>query len=84
MYQYAKLQFDVGNYQGAAELLYQFRVLSLDADKNLSALWGKLACEILLQNWDAAVEDLSTLRQLIENRVRRCARAAVDRVHGLS
>jgi translation initiation factor 3 subunit E len=70
LYLYAKLQFDCGNYAAAAELLYHYRVLSLDTDKSLSALWGKLASEILLQKYDAAVEDLNTLRQLIENRVR--------------
>jgi len=85
LYEYARLQFDCGNYLGAAELLYHFRILSMDQDKNLSALWGKFACEILLQNWEAALEDLTTLRQTIENRVRlpasgakRCIGAAAN------
>lgn len=30
-------------------------------------LWGKLASEILVQNWDGALEDLTKLREFIDN-----------------
>lgn len=30
-------------------------------------LWGKLASEVLVQNWDAALEDLNKLRDYIDN-----------------
>ena len=33
----------------------------------MKALWGKLSCEILTQNWDAALEDLIKLKELIDN-----------------
>lgn len=33
----------------------------------LSVLWGKLASEILVQNWDAALDDLTKLREFIDN-----------------
>uniref|UniRef100_A0A3P9JKU6 Eukaryotic translation initiation factor 3 subunit E n=1 Tax=Oryzias latipes TaxID=8090 RepID=A0A3P9JKU6_ORYLA len=37
-------------------------------DKNaLNSLWGKLASEILMQNWEAAMEDLTRLRETIDN-----------------
>ncbi|TSK31512.1 Eukaryotic translation initiation factor 3 subunit E-B [Bagarius yarrelli] len=37
-------------------------------DRNaLSSLWGKLASEILMQNWEAAMEDLTRLRETIDN-----------------
>lgn len=40
-------------------------------DKNMmNAIWGKLACEILMQNWDVALEDLNRLRETIESTVR--------------
>lgn len=40
-------------------------------DRNaLSSLWGKLASEILMQNWEAAMEDLTRLRETIDNNVR--------------
>ena len=39
-------------------------------DRNaLSSLWGKLASEILMQNWDAAMEDLTRLKETIDNNV---------------
>lgn len=35
----------------------------------MNAIWGKLACEILMQNWDVALEDLNRLRETIESTV---------------
>uniref|UniRef100_A0A8C6SQI0 Eukaryotic translation initiation factor 3 subunit E n=1 Tax=Neogobius melanostomus TaxID=47308 RepID=A0A8C6SQI0_9GOBI len=68
LYRYAKFQYECGNYSGAAEYLYFFRVLVPATDRNaLSSLWGKLASEILMQNWDAAMEDLTRLRETIDN-----------------
>ena len=29
-------------------------------------MWGKLAAEILMQNWDTALEDLNRLKQFID------------------
>uniref|UniRef100_A0A8B9K946 Eukaryotic translation initiation factor 3 subunit E n=1 Tax=Astyanax mexicanus TaxID=7994 RepID=A0A8B9K946_ASTMX len=65
---YAKFQYECGNYSGAAEYLYFFRVLVPATDRNaLNSLWGKLASEILMQNWEAAMEDLTRLRETIDN-----------------
>uniref|UniRef100_A0A8C1JNV0 Eukaryotic translation initiation factor 3 subunit E n=1 Tax=Cyprinus carpio TaxID=7962 RepID=A0A8C1JNV0_CYPCA len=54
LYRYAKFQYECGNYSGAAE-------------NALNSLWGKLASEILMQNWEAAMEDLTRLRETIDN-----------------
>ncbi len=36
-------------------------------DKNaLAALWGKLASEILMQDWDTALDDLNRLKDVID------------------
>ncbi|KAM3858594.1 LOW QUALITY PROTEIN: eukaryotic translation initiation factor 3 subunit E-B [Diretmus argenteus] len=76
LYRYAKFQYGYGNYSGAAEYLYLFPVLTVCwfclrppfTDRNaLSSLWGKLASEILRQNWEAAMEDLTRLRETIDN-----------------
>ncbi|TKC47971.1 hypothetical protein EI555_000258 [Monodon monoceros] len=68
LYRYAKFQYECGNYSGAAEYLYFFRVLVPAMDRNaLSSLWGKLASEILMQNWDAAMEDHTPLKETIDN-----------------
>jgi hypothetical protein len=47
LYQYAKFQFECGNYSGAANYLYQYRALRTNNERNVSALWGKPAAEIL-------------------------------------
>jgi len=67
LYKFAKFQYECGNYSGASQYLYFYRVLVHDDDKNASsAIWGKLACEILTQNWDAALEDINRLKQIID------------------
>eukprot|EP00270_Netrium_digitus_P021589 TRINITY_DN930_c0_g1_i1.p1 TRINITY_DN930_c0_g1~~TRINITY_DN930_c0_g1_i1.p1 ORF type:complete len:458 (-),score=150.82 TRINITY_DN930_c0_g1_i1:108-1430(-) len=68
LYQYAKFQFECGNYSGAADFLYQYRLLATNSERIFSALWGKLAAEILMQNWDVAVEELNRLKEAIESK----------------
>ncbi|XP_031490093.1 eukaryotic translation initiation factor 3 subunit E [Nymphaea colorata] len=68
LYQYAKFQFECGNYSGAADFLYQYRALCTNSDRSLSALWGKLAAEILMQNWDVALEELNRLKEIIDSK----------------
>jgi len=65
---YAKIRFDAGKYEPAAELLAYFRLLGTSQEKVFSALWGKLAAEILMQNWEVAMEDLTKLREAIESK----------------
>ena len=60
---YAKLQYECGNYSGAIEYLYFFKGLVPAMDRNaLSSLWGKLTSEILIQNWNAVMEDCMAKR----------------------
>jgi translation initiation factor 3 subunit E len=65
---FAKCRFDAGQYEAAAELLGIFRLLCTNQEKAFSALWGKLAAEILMQNWEVAMEDLTKLREAIESK----------------
>merc|ERR1711976_1009620 len=68
LYKYAKFQYEIGNYSGAAEYLYFVRALLPPGNKNyMNALWGKLASEILMQDWDAALEDLNRLKDVIDS-----------------
>lgn len=65
---FAKFQYECGNYSGAAEYLYFVRSLMPTTDRNyMSALWGKLASEILMQNWDNAIDDLHRLREILDS-----------------
>ncbi|CAH8384659.1 unnamed protein product [Eruca vesicaria subsp. sativa] len=68
LYQYAKFQFECGNYSGAADYLYQYRTLCSNLERSLSALWGKLASEILMQNWDIAFEELNRVKDIIDSK----------------
>ena len=67
LYQYAKFQFDCGNYSSASELLQAYRPLVTTSERNLSVLWGKLAADILMVDYDAATEDITRLREAIDN-----------------
>ncbi|KAJ2162149.1 eukaryotic translation initiation factor 3 subunit E [Coemansia sp. RSA 552] len=66
LYAYGQLQYSCGNYGASADLLLHFSILSTDAELTLSAMWGKLASEILFGNWEVAFEDLLKLRETID------------------
>jgi translation initiation factor 3 subunit E len=68
LYEYAKFQFECGNYSGASDFLYQYRTLCTNSDHSFSALWGKLAAEVLMQNWDVAIEELTRLKDIIDSK----------------
>ncbi|KAG5723633.1 Eukaryotic translation initiation factor 3 subunit E [Termitomyces sp. T112] len=68
LYNFGQFQYSYGNYSGAADYLYHFRVLSTDNDLNTSAHWGKLASDILTGKWTVALEELNTLRESIDSR----------------
>ncbi|KAE9396627.1 eukaryotic translation initiation factor 3 subunit 6 [Gymnopus androsaceus JB14] len=68
LYNFGKFQYSYGNYSGAADYLYHFRVLSTDPDLTISAHWGKLASDILTGKWDVALEELNSLREAIDSR----------------
>ena len=68
LYNFGQFQYTYGNYSGAADYLYHFRVLSTDPEMTMSAHWGKLACDILTGKWDMALEELNTLRDAVDAR----------------
>jgi translation initiation factor 3 subunit E len=67
-YNWARFQYECGNYGGAATCLQHYRALCTNPENSFNALWGKLAAEILVQNWEGAAEDLARLREAIETR----------------
>jgi len=67
IYDYAKLYYDCGDYSTASSYLNLHNELVPSTDKNyLSGLWGKLACNILLHQWDYGVEDFEKLKNFID------------------
>lgn len=69
LYDYGQFAYSMGDYGLAAELLYQYRILSTDNDKVNSATWGKLASDILTTNWDSALEEVMKIKESIETRL---------------
>ncbi|KAL9050883.1 MAG: hypothetical protein Q9162_006358 [Coniocarpon cinnabarinum] len=67
--EFGQFLYSLGDYGGAADTLFQFRILSTDNDAITTATWGKLASEILQANWDAALEEISKLRESIDTRL---------------
>jgi hypothetical protein len=55
----------------AADFLYHYRTLCTSNEKGFSALWGKFAADILMQDWETALEDMARLREVIDSKVRR-------------
>ncbi|TID14039.1 eukaryotic translation initiation factor 3 subunit E [Venturia nashicola] len=68
LYEYGQWHYSCGNYGEAAELLYQFRVLSTDNEKVSAATWGKFASEILDTQWDQAMEEVTKIKEMIDTR----------------
>ncbi|KAI9587685.1 eukaryotic translation initiation factor 3 subunit E [Glossina fuscipes] len=67
-YKLAKYLYECGNYQESTSYLYFCMIVMSPNDKNyLNVLWGKLAAEILTLNWNTALEDLTHLREYIDN-----------------
>ncbi|KAF2869031.1 eukaryotic translation initiation factor 3 subunit E [Massariosphaeria phaeospora] len=69
LYEFGSFQYSCGAYGDAAELLYRFRVLTTDNDKEREATWGKLACEILSVNWESALEEINKIKEHIDTRL---------------
>ncbi|ROV91893.1 hypothetical protein VMCG_09198 [Cytospora schulzeri] len=69
LYDFGNFQYSCGNYGAAADLLYQFRVLSTDNDKVSAATWGKLASEILTTSWESALEELMKVKENIDTKL---------------
>lgn len=68
LYEFGQFQYQCGNYLTAADLLGNFRALSTNSDLNLSATWGRLASLILASEKDAVLDELTTLREILDSK----------------
>jgi translation initiation factor 3 subunit E len=66
LYKLGRFQYTIGQYQAAADYLYHFRVLTIDPELESSAMWGKLASNILEGAWDAALNELDLIRKHVD------------------
>ncbi|KAL8822184.1 MAG: hypothetical protein Q9191_007076 [Dirinaria sp. TL-2023a] len=69
LYNFGRFQYSCGDYNSAAHLLDQFRILSTDNDKASSATWGKLASDILTTNWEAVMEEVNKVKESIDTKL---------------
>ncbi|XP_003741003.1 eukaryotic translation initiation factor 3 subunit E-A [Galendromus occidentalis] len=67
LYMLAKHYYSCGQYEHASGLLVAHRLVISQSDKNyLNNLWGKLASNILSQDWKSALAEVTNLKEYIE------------------
>lgn len=69
LYKFSKLNYECGDYALAASTLTWFIYLTpsnYDNETIISAMWGKLACEILHQDFDEALISLDKMKEQID------------------
>lgn len=67
LYDLAKFQYECGKYDKALEFLSILRLFTAPSDKHwLPIFWGILACNILMSNWESALEDFTRLKDFID------------------
>ncbi|EGD78756.1 hypothetical protein PTSG_01734 [Salpingoeca rosetta] len=66
MFKAARAYYDLEQYATAGTMLYNYRPLTSDPSKRLSALWGRLAVEIMSEKFEEATEVLGVLQSNIK------------------
>eukprot|EP01095_Lingulamoeba_sp_RSL-Kostka_P001890 TRINITY_DN1268_c0_g1_i1.p1 TRINITY_DN1268_c0_g1~~TRINITY_DN1268_c0_g1_i1.p1 ORF type:complete len:431 (-),score=114.22 TRINITY_DN1268_c0_g1_i1:302-1594(-) len=68
LYKFAKFQYDCGLYKETVNLLNHYLLICNEEqnEQYFNALWGKLAAQILLQEWNDALEDMNVLKEAID------------------
>jgi translation initiation factor 3 subunit E len=69
-YKYAKFKFECGVYEEADSMLgnYLSVVQNQQSSSALNAHWGQLACRILTARWEASLQGLNAVKELIDGR----------------
>lgn len=67
-YELGKFKFDCGIYDDTAALMQIYRRFmdGRSPERELFALWGKLAADILNSNWEAGLDDINQLKEAID------------------
>lgn len=69
-YKFAKFKFECGVYEEADAMLgnYLSAVQNQQSSSALNAHWGQLACRILLARWEASLQGLNAVKEVIDGR----------------
>lgn len=68
LYEFGKLQYNRGDYVMSSDLLNNFKLLSSDSEKILSATCGKFVSDILSGDIIEAKNEMNNLREVTDNR----------------
>ena len=66
LFDFAKCQFECGNYSKASGLLFLYSQLGQQSDLLLGCLWGKCAADILQGDWEVARRTLLALKERLD------------------
>jgi translation initiation factor 3 subunit E len=67
LYKFGKFQYECGGYEKTSSILDAYRILVPGNDRHIAdCLWGKLASDILTQNWEQSSINLGQLREWID------------------
>jgi translation initiation factor 3 subunit E len=69
LYDYGFHLYDIGTYPEAASVLRVYRSIAEKkdvAERDVSALWGKMACDVMAAKWDAVQADIEDLREELD------------------
>jgi hypothetical protein len=80
VYELAKFNFECGQYVQAGPLLRRFLELTSDPQKQLSALWGKIASDLAMSNWTEGILFVDRFSNLLSIG-RFCQARSPDRSH---
>jgi translation initiation factor 3 subunit E len=69
-YKFSKFKYECGMYKEVEEMLCNFLSIQQPAGtpSYVGALWGRLACQILLAKWGGTVSDLQAVKEAIDVR----------------
>jgi len=63
----AKFYYEIGQYDRSSSLLRRFMDLNEDPQREATALWGKIASDLVMSKWDDVLDDFAKLETLIES-----------------
>jgi translation initiation factor 3 subunit E len=68
LYEYGQFLYSMGDYEAASSHLITYNILAPDSEQTTNSVWGRLACDILLLQWEEAVKTIDNIRESLQNR----------------
>ncbi|EON67029.1 eukaryotic translation initiation factor 3 subunit E [Coniosporium apollinis CBS 100218] len=68
LYELGQLEYSCGMYEQASNTLFKYRLLAIDNPKVDEAAWGRVACQILAEEYESVLDELNKIAETIESR----------------